>query len=43
MILWMDVQYEMDFRKEIDPECGYHPKILACDGTHIGVSIKHLL
>ena len=32
----------LDFRKEIDPVCGYHPKILTCDGTHIGVSIKHL-
>ena len=31
-----------DFRKEFDPECGYQPQILACDGTHIGVSIKHM-
>ena len=31
-----------DFRKEIDPVCGYNPEILASDGTHIGVSIKHL-
>ena len=22
--------------------CGYNPKVLACDGTHIGISIKHL-
>ena len=33
---------KLDFRKEIDPVCGYNPKILECDGTHIGVSIKHL-
>ena len=33
---------KIDFRKEIDPVCGYNPKVLGCDGTHIGVSIKHL-
>ena len=33
---------KIDFRKEIDPVCRYNPKVLACDGTHIGVSIKHL-
>ena len=38
---WMS-NMKLDFRKEIDPVCGYNPKILACDGTHIGVSIKHL-
>ena len=27
---------------EIDHVCGYNPKVLACDGTHIGVSIKCL-
>jgi hypothetical protein len=32
-----------DFRDEIDPFCGHDPPVLACDGTHIGVSIKHLL
>ena len=32
----------IDFRKHIDPWCLYNPKVLACDGTHIGVSIKHL-
>ena len=32
----------IDFRKEIDLECGYQPQILACDGIHIGVSIKHM-
>ena len=34
--------WELDFRKEIDPWCQYSPSVLACDGTHIGVSIKHL-
>ena len=38
---WMS-NMKIDFRKEIDPVCGYNPKVLACDGTHIGVSIKHL-
>ncbi|MCG8623115.1 MAG: hypothetical protein MJE68_14115, partial [Proteobacteria bacterium] len=32
----------IDFRKDVDPWCLYNPKVLACDGTHIGVSIKHL-
>ena len=32
----------IDVRKEVDPECGYKPQILACDGTHIGVSMKHM-
>ncbi|MCG8621712.1 MAG: hypothetical protein MJE68_06895 [Proteobacteria bacterium] len=34
--------FKIDFRKHIDPKCGYNPKVLACDGTHIGVSAKHL-
>ena len=34
--------FKIDFRKEIDPKCGYNPKILACDGTHIGVSGKNM-
>ena len=38
---WMS-NMKLDFRKEIDPICGYNPQILACDGTHIGVSIKHI-
>ena len=33
---------KLDFKKEINPVCGYHHKILACDRTHIGISIKHL-
>ena len=38
---WLSA-FRIDFRKHIDPFCGHDPKILACDGTHIGVSIKHL-
>ena len=34
--------FKIDFRKEIDPKCGYNPEILACDGTHIGVSSKNM-
>ena len=37
---WLS-QFKMDFRKEIDPWCGYNPRILACDGTHIGVSVRY--
>ena len=33
---------KVDFCQEIDPVCQYNPRILACDGTHIGISIKHL-
>ena len=33
---------KIDFRKEVDPWCGHDPEYLACDGTHIGVSIKHM-
>ena len=33
---------KIDFRKEVDPECGYKPQILACDGTHMGVSMKYI-
>lgn len=38
---WM-ASMEIDFRKEVDPWCKHKPKILACDGTHIGVSSRHL-
>ena len=35
--------FKIDFRKDqVDPWCKYNPKILACDGTHIGVSIKNM-
>ena len=30
---------KIEFLKEIDPYCGHNPKMLACDGTHIGVSL----
>ena len=38
---WLSA-FKIDFRKEIDPYCRYTPKILACDGTHIGVLLRHL-
>ena len=38
---WLS-SFRIDFRKHIDPFCGHDPTILACDGTHIGVSVKHL-
>ena len=38
---WMG-SMKIDFRKEVDPWCKYEPKFLACDGTHVGVSIKHM-
>ena len=34
--------FKIDFRKEIDPWCEYKPEMLACDGTHIGVSLRHM-
>ena len=38
---WLST-FKIDFRKEIDPYCGHNPKMLACDGTHISVSLQHL-
>ena len=38
---WLSA-FKIDFHKEIDPYCGHNPKMLACDGTHIGVSLQHL-
>ena len=38
---WMSA-HRIDFQKEVDPWCMYSPKILACDGTHIGVSMCHM-
>lgn len=32
---------KIDFRKGVDPWCKYQPKVLACDGTHIGVSVRN--
>ncbi len=34
------VRMGIDFRQEVDPWCGYDPKVLACDGTHVGVSLR---
>ena len=34
--------FKIDYRKEVDPWCKYSPKMLACDGTHIGVSLRHM-
>ena len=31
---------KIDFRQEVDPWCKHHPKVLACDGTKVGVSYK---
>ena len=33
----------MDFHKDIDPWYKYNPKLLACDGTHIGVSVRNII
>ena len=35
-------QLNIDFRKSADPFCGADPKLLACDGTHIGITNKML-
>ena len=34
--------FKIYFRKEIDPWCGHKPETLACDGTHIGVSLRQM-
>ena len=34
--------FKIDFQKEVDSWCEYKPKILACDGTHIGVSVRNM-
>ena len=31
-----------DYRDAVDHKCGYDADVMACDGTHIGVSIKNL-
>ena len=38
---WMG-SMRIDFRKEVDPWCKYQPKVLACDGTHVGVSLRNM-
>jgi hypothetical protein len=30
----------IDFLYWTDPWCGYNPKVLACDGTHVGMSLR---
>ena len=34
--------FKINFRKEHKPWCGSTPPILACDGTHIGISIRNM-
>ena len=34
--------FKIDFRQEVDPWCKHDPKVLACDGTHIGVAVRNL-
>lgn len=34
--------FQFDFRDDVDPFCGHAPTMLACDGTHVGVSLKQL-
>ena len=34
--------FQIDFRKNIDPWCEHRPKVLACDGTHIGVATRNM-
>ena len=41
MFSWLG-RMNIDFREHIDPYCGYHPKILACDATHAGISFRHM-
>ena len=34
--------FRIDFRREVDPWCKDKPKMLACDGTHIGISMQNM-
>ena len=34
--------FKIDFRKEVDPWCKGKPRMLACDGTHIGISMCNM-
>ena len=34
--------FKIDFWKEVDPWCHNNPRMLACDGTHIGVSVRNM-
>ena len=33
---------DIDFRKKVDPWCKDTPPALTCDGTHIGVCVRHM-
>ena len=37
---WMACM-KIDFSKEVDLWCKYQPKVLAGDGTHVGVALQH--
>lgn len=39
MFAWL-ANKNIDFRQHIDPYCSYDPKVLACDGTHVGPSLR---
>lgn len=41
LFAWLSA-FKIDFRKEIDPWCKHNPKLLACDGTHIGVAVRNM-
>jgi hypothetical protein len=34
--------FKLDFRQDVDPFCKHSSKVLACDGTHVGVSLRKL-
>ena len=34
--------FKIDFRKDVDPWCKHSPKVLAGDGTHVGVSLRQM-
>jgi hypothetical protein len=44
-VLWFfswAARMRIDFREHIDPWCGRNPHVLAGDGTHIGLTVRHL-
>ena len=34
--------FRIDFRREVDPWCKDKPKMLACNGTYIGISMGNM-
>ena len=34
--------FKIDLGKEVDPWCGHKPETIACDGTHIGISMRQM-